>query len=123
VHVVGPLTGDGLAAAFQASDGFISLSHRENFGYSFAEALAHGIPAIVSAGHDLAHELVGRGGELSCGWLLDGDMAGRSIEAIRDWVAVPATRLAALGAAGRVWVGEELAFERFRNRLLALAAS
>lgn len=123
VHVVGPLAGGGLAAAFQASDGFVSLSHRENFGYSFAEALAYGLPAIVSAGHDLAHDLVGPRGEFPCGWLLDGDVTGRAVEAIRDWAAVPPARLVALGAAGRAWVGEELAFERFRDRLHQLAAS
>jgi glycosyltransferase involved in cell wall biosynthesis len=123
VHVVGPLAGERLAAAFQASDGFISLSHRENFGYSFAEALAYGLPAIVSVGHDLAHELVGPRGEFPYGWLLDGDVGGRAIEAIREWAAAPAARLAALGAAGRTWVGDELAFERFRDRLLSLAAS
>ena len=120
VHVVGPLAGEGLAEAFQASDGFVSLSHRENFGYSFAEALAHGLPVIVSAGHDLAHELVGTGGEFPCGWLLDGDVTERAVAAIRDWAAVPPPRLAALGAAGRAWVGEELAFERFRDQLHAL---
>ncbi len=123
VHIVGSLAGEGLAAAFQASDGFVSLSHRENFGYSFAEALAYGLPAIVSPGHDLAHGLVGPRGEFPCGWLLDGDVTGRAVEAIREWAAVPPARLVALGAAGRAWVGEELAFERFRDRLHQLAAS
>jgi hypothetical protein len=50
-------------------------------------------------------------------------VGGRAIEAIREWAAAPAARLAALGAAGRTWVGDELAFERFRDRLLSLAAS
>ncbi len=123
VHVVGPLAGESLAAAFQASDGFISLSHRENFGYSFAEALAYGLPAIVSAGHDLAHELVGPHGEFPCGWLVDGDVTGRAVEAIREWSTAPAARLAAMGVVGRAWVGNELAFERFRDQLRALAVS
>jgi len=121
VHVTGPLAGDQLAAAFQGSDGFISLSHRENFGYSFAEALAYELPAIVSAGHDLAHDIVGPRGEFPCGWLLDGDVRAQAVAAIREWAAAPAARLAALGAAGRAWVGDELAFDRFRERLHTLA--
>jgi glycosyltransferase involved in cell wall biosynthesis len=121
VHVTGPLAGDRLAAAFAASDGFVSLSHRENFGYSFAEALAHGLPAVVSAGHDLAHDIVGPRGEFPCGWLLDGDVPGQAVAAIREWATVPAARLTAAGAAGRAWVGEELAFDLFRERLYALA--
>lgn len=121
VHVSGPLSGERLAAAFHGSDGFISLSHRENFGYSFAEALASGLPAIVSAGHDLAHDIVGPGGDFPCGWLLDGDVPSQAVAAIREWAAFPAARLATAGAAGRAWVGDELAFDRFRERLHALA--
>ena len=77
----------------------------------------------MSAGHDLAHELVRPGGEFPCGWLLDGDVAERAAEAIREWATVPAVRLVALGEAGRAWVGEELAFERFRDQLRELASS
>jgi glycosyltransferase involved in cell wall biosynthesis len=120
VHVVGPLAGEQLAEAYCGSDGFVSLSHRENFGYSFAEALGYGLPAVVSAGHDLAHELVGPRGEFSCGWLLGDGAAAEAVEAIRDWSAAPAAQLAAMGAAGRAWVGEELPFERFRDRLRGL---
>jgi glycosyltransferase involved in cell wall biosynthesis len=36
VHLVGPLAGDGVAEAFAASDGFVSLSFQENFGYAAA---------------------------------------------------------------------------------------
>ena len=120
VHVPGPLAGDRLAAAFQGSDGFISLSHRENFGYSFAEALAHGLPAIVSAGHDLAHDIVGRSGAFPCGWLLAGDEQAEAVAAIRDWATSPASRLTAAGTTGRDWVAAELSFDQFRSRLLAL---
>lgn len=123
VHVVGPLAGAGLAAAFHASDGFISLSYRENFGYSFAESLAYGLPTIVSSGHDLAHELVAPRGGFPCGWLLEGDELGGATQAIREWAAAPESRLKALGDAGRTWVACELPFERFRDRLRGLAAA
>ena len=123
VHLVGQLAGDRLAEAFLASDGFISLSHRENFGYSFAESLASGLPAIVSAGHDLAHDIMPPGDAFPCGWLLDGDAAVAAVGAIREWAAAPAARLATMGATGRTWAGEELSFERFRDRLRGLSAA
>ncbi|MFN9369645.1 MAG: glycosyltransferase [Planctomycetia bacterium] len=123
VHLGGQLAGDRLAEAFLASDGFISLSHRENFGYSFAESLASGLPAIVSAGHDLAHDIMPPGDAFPCGWLLDGDAAVAAVGAIREWAAAPAARLATMGATGRTWAGEELSFERFRDRLRGLSAA
>ena len=122
VHVVGPLSGEPLAAAFHAADGFISLSHRENFGYSFAEAIAHGLPVIVSPGHDLTHDIAGPGGEFPCGWLVGGNAAADAVQPIREWATAAEARLAAMGAAGRSWAHGELAFERFRDRLLVLAS-
>ena len=123
VHVVGPLSGAELAAAFHAADGFISLSHRENFGYSFAEALAHGLPAIVSPGHDLAHDVAAdeRAG-FPCGWLLADDGVESAVAAIRDFAAAPAARLASWGSAGRAWAADHLGFDRFSDALRGIAA-
>jgi len=123
VHVVGPLHGDDLAAARAAADGFISLSYRENFGYALAEALAGGLPAIVSPGHDLAHDVAGdRSRGFPCGWLLPDDAVETAVAAIREFAATPAPHLAALGAAGRAWAGDRLSFGRFRDTLRGLAA-
>ncbi|MFM7108191.1 MAG: glycosyltransferase [Planctomycetaceae bacterium] len=122
MHFVGPLAGADVSAAFHAADGFISLSHRENFGYSMAEALAHGLPVIVSPGHDLAHDIAGD--ELAgfpCGWLLPDDAEETAAAAIRDFAAAPASRLAALGASGRAWAADHLAFDRFRDALREIA--
>jgi glycosyltransferase involved in cell wall biosynthesis len=123
VHVVGELAGPDLADAYLAADGFISLSHRENFGYAFAEALAYGLPVIVTPGHDLAHELPrAADGGLAFGWLLPDDSAAAAAEAIGAW-AVAAGKSAApgqplpLGDAGRAWAAEHLSFERFRTML------
>mgnify|MGYP006268796235 CR=1 FL=1 len=122
VHVLGPLAGTHLDAAFAGSDGFISLSFKENFGFSFAEAMAHGLPVIVSPGHDLAHDLAAQAHGFACGWLLPDDTATAAEAAIREWGETPAVRLAAMGGAGRAWVDGELTFARFRDRLHALAA-
>ncbi|HAL92553.1 MAG TPA: hypothetical protein DCM68_05960 [Verrucomicrobia bacterium] len=48
VRFVGELRGDELKSAFQESDLFGFLSQFENFGAAIAEALAYGLPAIIS---------------------------------------------------------------------------
>lgn len=130
VHVVGPLAGTDLAAAYLASDGFVSLSFQENFGYAAAEALAYGLPVILSPGHDLAYELPREpAGRLACGWLLPDDSVAAATQAIAQWAALAAgtqasrARLAAMGSSGRAWAEATLPFERFRDTLRHLAAA
>jgi glycosyltransferase involved in cell wall biosynthesis len=126
VHVVGPLEDDELEPAWLAGDGFVSLSCRENFGYSAAQAAAHGLPVILSPGHDLAHEMPhGAGGRLSCGWLLPDDSAASATQAIAEFLAAARAdprAPAAMGAAGRSWAADALSPERFADRLRHLAA-
>jgi glycosyltransferase involved in cell wall biosynthesis len=121
VHLIGPLAGADLAAAQLAGDGFISLSFQENFGYAAAEALAFGLPGILSTGHDLAHEMPALAGRFACGWLLGDEEHATAVAAIREFAAASDAALAAAGATGRTWVAETLAFERFRDRLASLA--
>lgn len=120
VHVVGPLAGADLADALLAGDGFVSLSYQENFGYAAAEALAYGLPVILSPGHDLAWEMPCREGRFACGWLLDDDAHPTAVAAIRAWATAPEATLAASGGTGRAWVGDTLSFDRFRDRIRAL---
>jgi len=120
VHVIGPLAGDGVAESLHASDGFISLSFQENFGYAAAEAVAYGLPVILSTGHDLAHEMPALDGRFACGWLLGDDAQATAVAAIREFATASDATLAAAGATGRAWAAETLAFERFRERLAAM---
>jgi glycosyltransferase involved in cell wall biosynthesis len=120
VHVIGPLAGSDLAAALLAGDGFISLSFQENFGYAAAEAVAYGLPVILSPGHDLAHEMPALDGRFACGWLLGDDAQATAVAAIREWATASDVTLAAAGGVGRSWAAETLAFERFRERLTAM---
>ena len=121
IHVVGPLTGESVDEARSAADGFISLSHRENFGYSAADALSWRLPVIVSTGHDLIHELpTDSSGALACGWLIPDDYANPSVEAIRAFATLPEQRLNAMAAAGGRWAEDHLSFDGFRTSLTAL---
>lgn len=125
VHVIGGLAGDELRSAWIAGDAFVSLSLRENFGYSAAEALSYGLPVVLSSGHDLAYEMPRTPeGILACGWLLGDNSlttATRAIAECLDSVRRDATAFRGLGAVGRRWVGDELGSDRFADRLRALA--
>jgi glycosyltransferase involved in cell wall biosynthesis len=124
VHLVGPLAGDGLAEAYQAADGFLSLSFQENFGYAAAEAVAYGLPVILSPGHDLAYDMpAAASGGLACGWLLPDDSLATAAVAISAWARLAAGQRATLetmGAAGRAWAEETLSPERFQEKLWRL---
>lgn len=121
VHVIGPLAGAELAAAWLAGDGFISLSYRENFGYSAAEAVAHGMPVILSAGHDLAYDMpVDSVGRLACGWLLKDVSIKEAALAVSEWTALVVaqeSRLDEMAASGRAWAADALAPTQFRLAL------
>lgn len=120
VHVVGSLAGDELQDAYVAADGFISLSFRENFGYAVADAVAHGLPVILSPGHDLAHELPQCGGKLAFGWLLPDDSLVSASEAINGFCRMPAAQGANMSTAAAAWARDNLSWERFRGALQSL---
>jgi glycosyltransferase involved in cell wall biosynthesis len=100
-----------------ASDAFISLSHRENFGYTVAEALAARLPVILSPGIDLTPELSGH----DCGWLLRTLERDEAVAALRDFAQLPDARLTEFGRNGRRWVEQNLAPERFARVIQELA--
>ncbi|MFM8495235.1 MAG: glycosyltransferase, partial [Planctomycetia bacterium] len=129
IHIIGELRGDALEEAWLAADGYISLSEKENFGYTAADALARGLPVILSSGHDLAYELPGaENGRLACGWLLPDNSLHSAVQAVREWseLVAPAAatprRLEGMRQAGRNWAADHLSFERFQVALAQLAS-
>lgn len=124
VHLVGELNGDELADAYHAADGFLSLSFQENFGYATAEAVAYGLPVILSKGHDLAYDLPkSASGGIACGWLLPDDTSATAAKAISEWASLATKRssaLRAMGTTGSTWAKDALSREHFRLRLQSL---
>ena len=119
VHVVGPLHGNALTEAYLGSDGFVSLSFRENFGYSTADALASGIPVILSPGNDLGPDVE----MVDCGWLLPNDSREAAVEAMSGFDRSSEPRLRAMGRAGRMWASDTLSRERFEMSLRHLPSA
>ncbi|OGU16586.1 MAG: hypothetical protein A2076_02610 [Geobacteraceae bacterium GWC2_53_11] len=101
---------------YMAADAFISLSCRENFGYTVAEAMASGIPVILSPGNDLSKDI----SPLNCGWMLKDDSLNSAIDAVNEIAETPTDILAKMGQRGQHWARTELTKERFRANINAL---
>jgi glycosyltransferase involved in cell wall biosynthesis len=121
IRFTGALGGGDLDEAYLAADGFISLSHRENFGFSLAEACAYGLPFIATPGHDLVHEMPTGGWTAGgVGWVLPDTSEAAAVQAIRSFAAAPESHLRYMGQNARTWVADNLSPEAFRNRLTEL---
>lgn len=64
VKFVGQLSGDAKHRAFLEADVFLLPSEDENFGIGFAEAMAHGLPGVVSTNVASALDMPTGAGEL-----------------------------------------------------------
>jgi glycosyltransferase involved in cell wall biosynthesis len=119
VIVPGPMYGREKQELFLGADGYISMSWRENFGYTAAEAMAAATPVILSPGHDLGPLLA----DVGCGWMLPDFSHEAAVAAIRAFASSPREALERMGANGRAWAQRTLGFEAFRDNLRREAAA
>ncbi|MGP4020844.1 glycosyltransferase family 4 protein [Saccharopolyspora sp. 5N708] len=100
VELVGPLSGEQLAAAYAESDLVVLTSRAETYGMVVTEALARGIPVLATA-VDAVPETLGRAPDGGVPGLLvpPGDGAAFA-RALRRWLTEPDLR-AELRAAAR----------------------
>ena len=116
LRTVGAVWDDKKYAYLCAADGYISLSHRENFNYTLGETMMAGLPPILSAGNDLGLEFSHEG----FSWQLrDDNPAGLRI-AVKEFVDLPVEALRARGAAACRWAGDHLSMRRFDTELMEL---
>lgn len=118
VHVMGPVYGDEKYAYLDAADVYVSLSIRENFNFTAAEALASGLPLILSPGNDLAPDLEGLEGV----WRLEDMSLAAAAKAMSAASTQGGDALAGLGRTGADWAARTLSQDRFNTAVTEVVA-
>lgn len=98
VRWVGPVYGADKAELYQESSLFILPTYSENFGMVVAEALAHGLPCIVSKGAPWSIL-----NELDAGWWIDNDVDVLSAT-LSHSLSLSDETLCLMGLRGRTYV-------------------
>jgi glycosyltransferase involved in cell wall biosynthesis len=114
VRYHGHVDGQQRHDAFINADLFVLPTHSENFGMVVAEALARGVPTVVSYGAPWP-ELESRG----CGlWISqEPESLALAIESLRE------ADLAAMGRRGRAWMQEQFSWDSRAAEMKALCNS
>ena len=114
IYFPGHVTGADKDALFLNADLFVLPSKSENFGLVVAEALAAGVPAIVTKGapwERLKYE--------GCGWWID-----QGPEALADTLleatALSASQRKHMGQLGRMWMSREFGWDFIAARMINL---
>ncbi|WP_434151405.1 glycosyltransferase [Methylocaldum gracile subsp. desertum] len=98
VDFTGPVYGEHKRNLLLSSDLYVLPTHSENFGMTVAEALAHGVPAVVTKGAPWQGLEDHR-----CGWWID--LSEDSLTACLDQALMKGdTELRAMGERGRNWM-------------------
>ena len=112
VVFVGPLFGEEKLNAYRSAELFVLPTHSENFGMSVAEALAAGVPAIVTKGAPWSGLE-----EQSAGWWIDIGIEPLVV-CLSEILAISSIELAAKGRSGREWMLRDYSWEKIGVQLL-----
>jgi len=100
VEISGPVPNDRIGEYFAGLDLFILPSRSEAFALTPGEALAAGVPAIVTTAAPWGGVV-----DEGCGWSVPPSLEGLS-DGLSRATSLPADALAAMGQRGRAWVRE-----------------
>lgn len=114
VRFAGHLEGAGKEAALREADVFVLPSYQENFGIAVAEAMAAGLPVLVSDQVGIAEEVR----EAGAGLVVPAE-AEAIAGALSSLAARPAARIA-MGAAGARLARERFSWDRTADGLVEL---
>ena len=108
----GPAFGPNKTRQYQQADLFVLPTHSENFGLAVAEALAHGLPAIVTKGAPWSgletHD---------CGWWIEQGVDSL-VDCLQSALALAPEKLREKGRRGRQWMEQEFSWDHVGRRML-----
>jgi len=107
----GPLYGQAKWDALSQADLFVLPTHSENFGVAVAEALASGVPAVVSKGAPWADLEIHH-----AGWWIETGV-DPLVAALERALACSPEELRPMGERGRTWVEKEFSWPRIAERM------
>jgi len=106
IEFAGALLGDAKWRAYLDAELFVLPTYSENFGMTVAEALASGIPAVVTKGAPW------RGlKEHGAGWWIDTNLSSL-VASLDDALSRPRNELTAMGVQGRNWMEKDFSWKR-----------
>ena len=106
VLITGMLEGELKCAAFREASFFVLPSYGENFGIAVAEAMAYGVPVLVTKGVALSQEIQQSG----AGFVVEPDVC--AIAAAMDKLLLDAHLCSAMKEAGRELIAERFSWSR-----------
>jgi glycosyltransferase involved in cell wall biosynthesis len=108
---LGPRYRGDKSRCYWESDLFVLPTHSENFGLAVAEALAHGLPAVVTHGAPWADLET-----FECGWWIQ--LGEESLfDTLRSAMSMSTENLKSMGSRGRDWMRREFSWEQVGLRL------
>lgn len=113
IDFVGPKYGAELEQEYRHADCFILPSFSENFGSVVVEAMAAGVPVIVSRGTPWQEVE-----ERQCGWWVENDPETLA-RTIVEMMALSEDERCAMGARGREWIRRDFSWESVGREMLS----
>lgn len=113
VSFPGLLSGEAKWGALHAADAFVLPSHQENFGVAVAEALACGLPVLISDKVNIWREIDQNGAGL-----IEADDEEGTARLLKRWVALPIAAREKMGANARACFETLFEIEKAAKSLL-----